>query len=164
MGAGKTTLGRAVADRLAYTFLDLDDLIEKRERKTIREVFEEKGEAYFRQVESALLKSLIFLPSSNYIIATGGGTPCFKYNMDWMKSHGKVIYLNPSVAELSDRLFKEMEKRPLLNGLEKTDIQDFISKSLQERQAYYSQAHDQITGENLVEETLFNIIHQPFEL
>lgn len=164
MGAGKTTLGHAAADALGYTFLDLDDLIEKREAKSIRDIFEEKGEAYFRQLESNLLKSLIFLPPAQYIVATGGGTPCFQDNMTWMKRHGKVIYLNPSVEELSERLYREMEKRPILKGVKKPDLQHFISNLLQTRKDFYLQAHHQLSGEKLALEALIELIDQSYEL
>lgn len=164
MGAGKTTLGRAVADELGFTFLDLDDLIEKREEKSVREIFETHGEAYFREVESALLKSLTFLPAAQYIIATGGGTPCFEDNMKWMKANGTVIYLQPSVEELSARLYQEMDKRPLLKGLEMADIQDFTTDLLQKREPFYTQAHHRISGENLVPKSLISMLKHPSEL
>jgi shikimate kinase len=161
MGAGKTTVGRAAADALGYTFLDLDDLIEQREEKTIREIFETEGEAYFREMESAILKSLEYLPSANYIIATGGGTPCFKDNVQWMKAHGRVYYIQLTVEELSQRLWKGMDKRPLLKGLELADLQLFISNLLKKREVYYRQAHHHIPNPSLPPTALIELINGP---
>ena len=141
MGAGKSTLGRQLAQQLGMTFLDLDDLIEEQVGMSINEIFERKGEAWFREMERMLLQSLIFLPAGEYLIATGGGTPCYQDNMQWMKTHGSVYYLKVAVEELSKRLHQQRAARPLLRDLEVSDIQGFVERKLEEREPIYSQAH-----------------------
>ncbi len=158
MGSGKSTMGHAVADEMGITFLDLDEWIEKREGKSIKNIFEEKGEAYFRQLESSLLKALTFLPEAKYLVATGGGTPCFEDNMKWMNAHGTTIYLKPTIQVLGERLIADRDKRPLLKGTKPTDIQQFIHTLLQQREAFYLQARHTLTAEDLAPNKLIQLI------
>ncbi len=102
-GAGKSTVGKALAAKLNRPFLDLDAEIEKMAGQTIPEIFEKLGEVYFRNLET---KALIEISSSEekLIIATGGGTPCFADNLQFMQLKGKVLYLKASPEMLTERL------------------------------------------------------------
>lgn len=138
MGCGKTHWGRLLAEKTAMPFLDLDDWITQNAGKSIAHIFAEKGESGFRVLERDALQALADLPAS--IIATGGGTPCFFDNLDWMNEIGTTIYLNTSPTLLAERLHREKEFRPLLAKVQDDDLQDFIAKKLAERERFYLQA------------------------
>jgi shikimate kinase len=154
-GSGKTTLGKRLAQSLGYDFVDLDALIEQREKKTISALFEEKGELYFRNCETFYLKHLP--PSPNRVIATGGSAPCFNDNIGWMKLNGKVIYLKTDVATLFNRLFKIKEQRPLFKDIPLNKLKEHVSDMLRMRELFYLQADEVVTvGED--EEKVFKLI------
>lgn len=138
MGCGKTTLGRKLANRLGYDFMDLDHILEAQEGMTIAQYFAKHGEDSFRKLESEVLKK------TNYpeyaIVSTGGGLPCFFDNMDWMNAHGKTIYIKLSPKTLADRLEKEKEERPLLRQHHGEALVAFIADKLTEREPFYSKA------------------------
>lgn len=138
MGSGKTTLGKTLAQSINTPFLDLDSYIENRQHKTIREIFEESGEEKFRSIEKILLHEAGDF--ENIIIATGGGTPCFFDNIDYMNARGTCIYLQASVDELCQRLDSCRDTRPLLRDKSKEELHDFIEKNLSSRKSYYQQA------------------------
>ena len=140
MGSGKSTLGKKVAQKTGYHFIDLDELIVRKTDMSISNYFETFGEASFRELERKILHSL--QDTTNTIIATGGGTPCYFDNMDWMNQHGKTIYLKMSPKALLSRLSqKEIEKRPLLNGKSAEQLLDFITTKLEERTSFYNRAN-----------------------
>lgn len=138
MGCGKSYWGRMLSQELAMPFLDLDDLITDRAGKTISEIFTEQGEPGFRALERDALHSIADLSPS--VVATGGGTPCFFDNMEWMNAHGQTLYLNTPSLVLLDRLRHEKEVRPLLSGVQDTDLQHFIEMKVVEREPFYQQA------------------------
>lgn len=143
MGCGKTTLGQYLAHTLKYGFIDMDKTIEIQQQKTIPEIFNEKGETHFRDLERELLKSTTLL--NNTIVSTGGGTPCFFDGLDIMNTHGKTVYLHTKPKVLCERLLKAQDERPLLNNLKtKEELYNFISKKLLQRQQIYQQANYQI--------------------
>jgi shikimate kinase len=133
-GSGKTTVGKKFADKLDVPFIDLDDMIEKSEKMKISEIFEKKGEEYFRQVEHNKLRSLEYL-DDKLVVSTGGGTPCFMDNINLMRKMGTIIYLNPPIETIVDRLSGD-QSRPLLMG----NVRDTINKLYCERKTYYEQA------------------------
>lgn len=140
MGAGKTTLGRQLAGRLGYTFVDLDDYLEQREGKTIPQLFAEGGENYFREKEREALEAAAQV-YQQAVIATGGGTPCFFDNMRFINRHGTSVYLQASPETLTERLLQtDLSKRPLLAQKPDQELKDFISKTLAERSRFYDQA------------------------
>ncbi len=152
MGSGKTYLGKSAAKLLQYNFIDFDEYIEQHTHQTIPEIFERKGEVYFRQVESHLLEKMKL--KNNTIISLGGGTPCFNDNMSWIKENGRSIYLKVSVPVLYNRLIINKTARPLLRNISDENLSDYITFKLKEREVYYNQATktinaDMMTGEEL---------------
>lgn len=139
MGAGKSTIGPMLAQELTYEFADLDDYIESSEGITIKEIFEQKGEDYFRSVESRVLRSFADQDQA-YIIASGGGTPCYNDNMSWMNQHGLTIFLNPGLEELVSRLGPMRAHRPLLQKIPEDQLALHIGQMVLQRMPYYTQA------------------------
>lgn len=138
MGSGKSYVGKKLAAELQFDFLDLDALIESTENQTIADVFNTKGEAYFRNIESENLKKIE--KNKKIIISTGGGTPCFFDNMDFMNDNGTTIFLNPTIDILFERLRSETTKRPLLADNSDETLRLFISQKLENRLKYYEKA------------------------
>lgn len=138
MGVGKTTLGKRLARALHYTFVDLDKEIEEAEGKTVEQLFEQQGEAYFREKEHECL--LQTQQRNHIVVATGGGTPAFANNMDWMNEHGRTVYLKASAAFILSRVVQYPNKRPLLKGKSPDEMADFISNLLTVRKPLYEQA------------------------
>lgn len=152
MGSGKSYWGRHLANHFRYPFLDLDKGIEMVEMKTIADIFEKKGEAYFREKESHVLHSLTSYPK--FIMSCGGGTPCFHNNMDWMLQHGEVVWLHPPLRTLAERLILGKEKRPLLKDAEnEADIEKIMETQQLARSLFYEKCHHIITEPNPTLET-----------
>ncbi|MFI5135670.1 MAG: shikimate kinase [Chitinophagales bacterium] len=133
MGSGKTSVGKKLAALLSAEFVDLDEVIELKESKTISQIFQELGEEYFRERESQCLQSLS--EKSNAVIATGGGVPYFHDNMKWMNENGVTVYLQTNSEILFGRLKSEIAHRPLLHGNSEEELKQFI-KILQRCDAY----------------------------
>jgi shikimate kinase len=138
MGSGKTHWGKIWAAKSGLQFFDLDEVIEQEEKKSVAEIFSQKGEAYFRQREMEMLQ--IFATKENCIIACGGGTPCFNNNMQWMSANGTTVYLLATAKEIFNRVITEQQKRPLIKDFSPQELLVFIENKLQEREIYYSQA------------------------
>ena len=138
MGAGKTTLGKAFARALNVPFVDLDWYIEERFHKSIRELFTERGEASFRELERNMLHEVAEF--EDVIVSTGGGTPCFFDNMEFMNGAGQTVYLKVSVEELAKRLELCKSTRPILKGRSGDELKAFIAESLEKREPFYSKA------------------------
>ncbi len=151
MGAGKTTTGRLLAKQLKWDFIDLDTLIEERNKKSIPEIFQESGEAAFRKSEQEALYSIIGL--KKVIIATGGGCASYADNIKWMNEHGTTIYLKCRPGILFHRIAPEKKQRPMLAGKEDVDIMEFILEHLRQRLPYYVQAHHTVSAEETPEKT-----------
>lgn len=160
MGAGKSTLGRLLAEALQISFIDLDHYLEQRFHKTVNELFAERGEAGFRDLEMRMLHEVGEF--RDVVIATGGGTPCFFDNMAYMKRQGMSVYLKTSVPTLFSRLRKAAKSRPLLR--EKTDEQllVYIADNLERRTPAYEQASlifdtDCLESPRQIEDSLFRL-------
>lgn len=142
MGSGKTAVGKALAQDLALPFLDLDEVISKKEDCSINELFIKKGEIYFRRKEGEALKDLLE-QERDFVLALGGGTPCYGKNLELIKANinTTLIYLKTGLAELKERLWEEKEGRPLIKNLDSPEIvEDFIRKHMFERTFYYNQS------------------------
>ncbi|WP_406684462.1 shikimate kinase [Seonamhaeicola sp. MEBiC1930] len=142
MGSGKSSIGRRLVKKLDYRLIDLDDFIEEKENASVKEIFESKGEIYFRKKEEQYLKELLKL-KENVILSLGGGTPCFGNNMQYITEakNAKSFYLKGSITKLADKLIKKKAKRPLIAHIEtKEALAEFIGKHLFERSHYYSKA------------------------
>lgn len=138
MGSGKTTIGKKLATKLKCEFIDLDAVIEQAEGRYIRDIIADSGESYFRKVESQSLQQLDLIDK---VIATGGGTPYYFDNMDWMKINGIAVYIELDEGVLFSRLkTTNLENRPLLKGLDDEGLKKFIHDKLEERGPYYYQA------------------------
>jgi shikimate kinase len=112
MGAGKSYLGKQWAEDNGMLFYDLDTLIEIEERKTIEKIFSENSEAYFRELEAAVLRNTERF--DNAIIACGGGAACFFDNMHWMNKNGVTVFLNETIENIFHHLINDKKQRPLL--------------------------------------------------
>ena len=158
MGSGKSHWTKKIAKWIKSAGYDLDDLIEMNEEKTIAEIFAEEGEEQFRKTEAKILRW--FKEKKKYVLATGGGTPCFQDNMAWMKKEGIVIWLDESVDILVKRLVEEKAHRPLIADLSELDLTKFIKDKLVERHAFYSQANYRLSSDQITDTALKQIIQQ----
>ena len=156
MGSGKTHWAQRLADHLNIDWIDLDQQIEKVTDMPVRDIFATEGEAYFRLKEKDTLRQFAGVP--NIIISTGGGTPCFHNNMEWMNDNGITIWLNVDSAVLAERLMRNKYKRPLISHLEDYEIQAFIERKVKEREPFYSQAKYHITGSQITLEDFTKIL------
>lgn len=147
MGAGKTTLGKAFARQLGLTFIDLDWYIEERFHRSISDLFRERGEDGFRQLERNMLHEAGEF--EDVVISTGGGTPCFFDNMDYMNRQGQTVFLDVSVDVLFRRLRVATQQRPILQGKTDDELRTFIGHALEGRLPLYSQARYRFDGSRL---------------
>ena len=136
-GSGKSTFGKQLASYLSFEFLDTDSLIEKREGKSIPEIFSENGEAYFRKVEQSVL---LELDAKSTVVATGGGMPCFFENMAVINQKGFSVFLDIPVKVLAERVIKQ-GNRPLLPEKELDELVASLAKKYNERKVYYQKAN-----------------------
>jgi shikimate kinase len=147
MGSGKTTLGKRLASSLKWSFVDLDKKIEEDTGLTIPEIFSLHGEDHFRIVEAKALRSLV--TDSNTVISTGGGTPCFGSNMEFMLKTGMTIYLKLTTGQLVSRLRSSSDDRPLIKNLSGKSLLNFIDEKLSFREKYYEKSDLVIDGFDL---------------
>lgn len=138
MGAGKTTVGKALSKELGIPFYDLDWYIESRMRKTVPQLFAERGEEGFRKIEYNMLHEVAEF--EDVVISCGGGTPCFFDNIDYMNGQGQVVYLKASPDVLYKHLMMGKTERPLLKGKSSEELIMFIREQLDKREAFYSKA------------------------
>jgi shikimate kinase len=146
MGCGKTTIGRELALRLKWSFVDLDKMVEEHAGKTIPEIFSQNGEECFREIETKVLENLKSV--KNTIVSTGGGTPCHDENMEFMLGTGLTVYLKLTPDELESRLSESRGGRPLIIDLDKGNLKVFIEKKLAEREKWYERSEIIIGGIN----------------
>lgn len=140
MGSGKTTMGRSLSKFLNIDFIDLDLFIEARFRKSVKEIFAEKGEQGFRTIEYNVLREIGEF--ENVIIACGGGTPCHFDNMEFMNKHGITVFLNASHEALMRRLTipSAKAKRPIIADKNNEELSQFITEAMKQRAPHYNKA------------------------
>jgi shikimate kinase len=156
-GSGKSVIGKKLAKQLNLSFIDTDRQIELLEKKEIQEIIKNKGELFFRNLETKVLKDINF--NSSHIISTGGGITTIKDNIDIMNKNGKIIWLDASLETIKKRLIGSKEVRPLLG---KNIDNDNIVKLFESRIKNYSLANIKVTTDNksvntVVEEVLYKL-------
>ena len=147
MGAGKTTLGKAFARAMGLTFVDLDWYIEERYHKTVSQIFAERGEDGFRELEKRMLHEASDF--EDVVISVGGGTPCFFDNMDYMNQVGETVFLDVDNQVLFRRLKVAKQQRPLLANKTDEELMAFIQEALEKRLPHYTKAKHVFNGELL---------------
>ena len=172
MGSGKSYLSKKLSFLENFSVFDLDHEIEVKEGKTINQIFDTFGEDYFRSKEALVLRELtdaLTNSSSDLIkvkqskgtisvIACGGGTPCFRGNMEWMNQQGLTIWINPKVDVLVERLEGEKMQRPLIKNLNHDEIKSFINQKLLDRAVFYEQSKITIEDSTLSTDFFLNIL------
>ena len=137
MASGKTSKGKKIARKMEIPFIDLDRVIEEQEKQTITDIFEIKGESYFRKLEAKILRQ--FPKDLKAVIAVGGGTPCFHENMQYINHFGTSVFLKRSKQRILGRLRQNKERRPLVAELNDQELQEFIEESSGYRNTFYEQ-------------------------
>jgi shikimate kinase len=156
MGSGKSTIGKMLASTLGFSFIDLDIYIETKYHKTIAQIFSEKGEEKFRQIELKCLHQVAEF--ENTVIATGGGVPCFFDNMEFMNSQGRTFYIQLTAQQLSVRLeVSPVGKRPVLSDRKGDELCNFIEQGLIKRESFYLQSQHIVDGSGTVEKIVSDI-------
>lgn len=140
MGCGKSTLGKKLAKKMSYSFIDVDKEIEQKELLSIQKLFDTHGEAYFRSLETEWLNNY---KGSNTIISLGGGTPCFNNNIELINSIGTTVYLKMNAGLLTNRLYHSKQKRPLIEKFkdDKVQLEKEIHNLLSLREEFYNEAN-----------------------
>lgn len=163
-GSGKSTLGKKAAALLQLPFIDLDKLIEAHQGQSIASIFEHKGEHYFREIEKQMLLEAI-TNHRDFLMATGGGAPCFFDNLQIMKKAGTTIFLNMPLADIANRMSeKGINKRPLLSGLDQENIAKEFTARFQHRMPFYQQAHYLIKKGDMHPEHIASLINNQSKL
>jgi shikimate kinase len=157
-GSGKSTLGRQLSKRLNIPFIDLDTAIEQRESRAVKDIFKQKGEDYFRKIETETLKRISEgLP--DFIMATGGGAPVFYDNMEFMNNFGQTIFLDVPARVITERILQaDKEERPLLARLAPDELKDQIEFLRSQRIRFYNQATHCISATTVVVEDVLHRI------
>lgn len=158
MGSGKSHISKILSDKINFKLIDLDKEISRRNKLTIPEIFEKKGEIYFRKLERETLEEIL-ATQENIILSLGGGTPVYYNNMEIINNSSKSIFLRASIATLAERISKQKEKRPLIAKISDENLPEFIAKHLFERNIFYNKAQfnintDNKTPENIIQEII----------
>ena len=148
MASGKTTFGKALAEKLGTTFIDLDQYIEEKSSKTISQIFLDLGEEGFRELEKECLHNAV-MSEPDAVIACGGGTPCFFDNMEFLNQQGITIFLETSIPVLISRLIEENNKRPIMAGKSDDEIRQKVLSQLCDRLPHYLEAKMKWNGDDL---------------
>jgi shikimate kinase len=159
MGSGKTHWARLLSAKLGLSFFDLDTVIVEQEKRSVANIFSEKGEEYFRYKETEALERIVS-GQDGFILSCGGGTPCFFNNIEFMKKSGKVIWLNTSTDVLKQRLLRERKSRPLIREVAESELGRYIVRKLSERRMYYQQADVTVNEESITLDELIRLLFQ----
>lgn len=165
MGAGKSSIGQLLAEKLAIKHFDLDELIQKSTQKSISDIFKDEGEIYFRKIESKILRESLD-QNSIMVLSLGGGTPCYANNHKLLQREDVTsIFLKTSVDVLIERLQNEKQNRPLIAHLSDTELKEYINKHLFDRSYYYHQSKHIVTTDHKSTETIaleiLNLLNSP---
>lgn len=163
MGSGKSHISKILSDKINFKLIDLDKEISWRNKLTIPEIFEKKGEIYFRKLERETLEEIL-ATQENIVLSLGGGTPAYYNNMEIINHNSKSIFLRASISTLVERLSKQKEKRPLIAKITDEDLSEFIAKHLFERNIFYSKAQFSISTDNKTPEDIVKEITEKLYL
>lgn len=159
MGSGKSHISKLLSSKLNFKLIDLDKEIIKRNNCSIPEIFQKKGEIFFRKQEREALEEVL-ATEQNAILSLGGGTPVYYNNMDVINQNSISIYLSANIPTLTQRLYKQKDKRPLIANISDEALPEFIAKHLFERNPFYRKAQFMVsTDEKTPEEIVDEIIH-----
>lgn len=156
MGCGKSTVGKKLANKLKYSFIDTDAVIESMTGKNIAQIFSEEGEDAFRLLEKSVVQSLA--SRTNTVVATGGGAPCFHDNLSVMNRSGITVYIKMQPESLASRIIAAKTERPVLQRVSTEDLPLYITSHLADRERFYNKAHLIVKGENIKIDELVNLI------
>jgi shikimate kinase len=159
MGSGKTHWGRLLSQKLSIPFFDLDEQVVEQAGQSIDKIFTLKGEEHFRMQEKDVLH-IITESHQSFVMACGGGTPCYFNNIEYMHQAGTTVWINTPLEILFRRLVNEKDKRPLIRELSDEQLKSFISKKFADRKIYYEQADIKMEEEPvLIEKLVEKIFH-----
>jgi shikimate kinase len=156
MGSGKSFWAKKLSALLHIPAFDLDKEIEKIAGRTVAAIFADEGESYFRQKENEVLKS--FEGKPNFLLATGGGAPCFHDNMEWMNENGVTIWIDEPPSVIASRLKKEKSHRPLIAEVADDNLSEFFIRMRGSRAPYYMRAKYHLSGNHITEKDFMKII------
>lgn len=148
-----------LSEKLCIPFFDLDEKITEQDGRQVNEIFQMDGEEYFRFLEKDVMH-LLTESHETFVMATGGGTPCFYNNIDYLKKQGVVVWLNCSTGNILERLVKEKSKRPLISHIPDKELKSYIIKKYSSRKIFYQQANVILPEETITLESLVNSIFQ----
>ena len=146
MGSGKSSVGKRIAALLGYGFADLDEMVEQEAEMPVSMIFSTYGEVWFREKEREVLHTTAGI--DDFVIACGGGTPCFFDNMDFMKKKGAILYLEMGASQLASRIGSVASTRPLISDIPDDELIQWIENKLSERREYYELADIRASGFN----------------
>ena len=150
--SGKSTFGKELAGVLGWPFIDLDEVIVQQEGMSVPEVIEMKGEPAFRKIESEALREVGVMKDC-FVLATGGGAPCFHFNMDFMNEQGVTLYLDVSPGEIALRMMEDgVEKRPLIRSYDHQDLIEELRTLHEKRSPFYNQSKIKLNGRQVTVE------------
>lgn len=156
MGSGKTSVGRKLAEKLQYEYVDMDPLIEQKVGMTVGEIFRKKGEKKFRKLEKEILEKLV--QQKNIVVSTGGGVPCQPGNMKLINKNCISIYLQMDAIALFERLKPRQARRPLIRDLSEKELKQFINTTLAKREKYYLKAKFIVDGSKRNENEILRLL------
>ena len=157
MGSGKSFLGKEIANQSALPFFDLDAEIERQEGQTIFEIFSSKGEAHFRKIEAASLRNCS--KAKEFVMATGGGTPCFHDNMNFILQSGTSIFLNTPIKDILNRIAGlQRNVRPLLRDLSDEEVEKTLVSMLENRKPFYERADFTVNGATITAKDILQLL------
>ncbi len=160
MASGKSTVGKALAKVLDVDFVDLDMSIEKAVGLPVTKIFQQKGELFFRKTETEVLTEEL-QRAGPFVLALGGGTPCYGVNMDLVDQHAShSYYLKLSIGNLIQRISKEKEQRPMVADIQDKDLPEYVGKHLFERNPFYAKAKTILAVDGLAVEEIVAMLTQ----